>query len=183
MLPDDEGERGFAQALAESPLPCMIACALLIAGVALALWKAWIPSGLGWRWLSGVVLVAVALICLCRINSLPHRLQGTGLGLCRRRRASLLMSAVSFFVCAGLAAVLAWKLRRQPLLDSVVYPAGFAVGFLVAAGFKLSRYRREGRELRRLQGRCEECGYDLRGLPEPRCPECGTAFTPGHTSE
>lgn len=21
---------------------------------------------------------------------------------------------------------------------------------------------------------CMECGYDLRGLPEPRCPECGT---------
>jgi hypothetical protein len=28
-------------------------------------------------------------------------------------------------------------------------------------------------------GRCLECGYDLRGLTEPRCPECGTSFTPG----
>jgi hypothetical protein len=25
-------------------------------------------------------------------------------------------------------------------------------------------------------GRCKRCGYDLRGLPIPRCPECGTAF-------
>jgi hypothetical protein len=24
--------------------------------------------------------------------------------------------------------------------------------------------------------RCVQCGYDLRGLPEPRCPECGTPF-------
>jgi hypothetical protein len=24
--------------------------------------------------------------------------------------------------------------------------------------------------------RCLTCGYDLRGLPEPRCPECGRAF-------
>jgi hypothetical protein len=23
---------------------------------------------------------------------------------------------------------------------------------------------------------CIQCGYDLRGLPEPRCPECGTPF-------
>jgi hypothetical protein len=26
--------------------------------------------------------------------------------------------------------------------------------------------------------RCEHCGYSLRGLPENRCPECGTAFDP-----
>lgn len=25
---------------------------------------------------------------------------------------------------------------------------------------------------------CLECGYALRGLPEPRCPECGLAFDP-----
>jgi len=24
--------------------------------------------------------------------------------------------------------------------------------------------------------RCSKCGYDLRGLSEPRCPECGTPF-------
>ena len=28
-------------------------------------------------------------------------------------------------------------------------------------------------------GYCEQCGYDLRGLPEPRCPECGKAFERG----
>lgn len=25
-------------------------------------------------------------------------------------------------------------------------------------------------------GHCSKCGYDLRGLPEPRCPECGRDF-------
>ncbi len=25
----------------------------------------------------------------------------------------------------------------------------------------------------RLEARCRRCGYDLRGLPGPRCPECG----------
>jgi hypothetical protein len=24
---------------------------------------------------------------------------------------------------------------------------------------------------------CSKCGYPKRGLPEPRCPECGTAFS------
>jgi hypothetical protein len=29
---------------------------------------------------------------------------------------------------------------------------------------------------RKLEGCCPECGYDLRGSPGPRCPECGTPF-------
>ncbi len=30
---------------------------------------------------------------------------------------------------------------------------------------------------------CHQCGYHLRGLTEPRCPECGTAFTPPSSDE
>lgn len=29
-------------------------------------------------------------------------------------------------------------------------------------------------------GVCEKCGYNLTGLTEPRCPECGTPFAPEH---
>ena len=29
---------------------------------------------------------------------------------------------------------------------------------------------------RRRQGICVQCGYNLKGLTELRCPECGTAF-------
>ena len=25
---------------------------------------------------------------------------------------------------------------------------------------------------------CTNCGYDIHGLPEPRCPECGQPFDP-----
>lgn len=30
---------------------------------------------------------------------------------------------------------------------------------------------------KRATGQCENCGYPLYGLPEKRCPECGTTFT------
>ena len=32
--------------------------------------------------------------------------------------------------------------------------------------------------VRQAEGKCGKCGYDLRGLPEDRCPECGTSFKP-----
>lgn len=32
---------------------------------------------------------------------------------------------------------------------------------------------------RRRKGRCVKCGYELTGLPEPRCPECGTRIKGG----
>ena len=31
---------------------------------------------------------------------------------------------------------------------------------------------------RRRKGVCLKCGYNLAGLPEPRCPECATEFDP-----
>ena len=32
------------------------------------------------------------------------------------------------------------------------------------------------RRLRQEPGHCSKCGYNLAGLPELRCPECGTEF-------
>ena len=65
-----------------------------------------------------------------------------------------------------------WLLYAGP-----VYFAGtFAIVFLLLAAIVYVRKRfwpfYE-------PGRCRVCDYDLRGLPEPRCPECGTPFDPG----
>jgi hypothetical protein len=49
----------------------------------------------------------------------------------------------------------------MPATASAVLPSAWLIGFV--------RRRR-----RRHEGLCHTCGYDLRNLPTPRCPECGT---------
>jgi len=51
----------------------------------------------------------------------------------------------------------------------------------VIFGLPLFIWSRRARILskRRRLGLCLYCGYDLRGLPEPRCPECGKACEEG----
>jgi hypothetical protein len=154
----------------------------LIAGVTLAMWDISFSSGynwLHWRQWGGVILVAIAFLCL-RGMKLPERPR-TELERCRERRKGSLVSAIFFLFYALLPAMIAWSLwRASPTGVSawpVLIPAGIAVVLVGVSALMLWRYRREGRTLRRLEGRCGRCGYDLRGLPEPRCPECGTPFT------
>ena len=59
--------------------------------------------------------------------------------------------------------------------------SGATVGGCMTTGVIWLERRRIRRSLRnQLNERgirvCMKCGYDLCGLPEPRCPECGTAF-------
>lgn len=49
----------------------------------------------------------------------------------------------------------------------------YTVGSSLLTGFIHNRRRTS-----RTTGTCIECGYLLRGLVEPRCPECGTRFDP-----
>jgi len=45
---------------------------------------------------------------------------------------------------------------------------GPAVWMIASSRLKKTRRRR--------QGQCLNCGYNLTGLTEPRCPECGNSF-------
>jgi hypothetical protein len=61
---------------------------------------------------------------------------------------------------------------------AVLWPAIPLLGaFPLVAFFRgpLRRYRRQRRNL------CVQCGYNLTGLIEPRCPECGTPIRAGRS--
>lgn len=75
------------------------------------------------------------------------------------------------FVLAGLR-----QRQERALLSMTGSMSGFLA--MIAVGMRLHSERRARRERReRDEGaRCVKCGYLLKGLPEHRCPECGTPF-------
>jgi hypothetical protein len=99
------------------------------------------------------------------------------------------------FVWLALLAVLgplSWAMNHQvmPYLKSVIgvheipfgVASGLAMGLSSVCTIALRRRRIERSLRQQLVERghpaCIACGYELRGLTEPRCPECGAAFDP-----
>jgi hypothetical protein len=56
---------------------------------------------------------------------------------------------------------------------------GLAVAFCTFGPAMALLYLARYTQRMKLPPICQNCGYDIRGLPEPRCPECGTPFDPG----
>lgn len=93
--------------------------------------------------------------------------------------------AVMFFV-TSFAVGMAWRQfgagATEPRLIGFGIPVAVSSVNAVVA-FRLRRRTRArqvaDRRADRLQsGRCPSCEYNLTGLREPRCPECGTALAP-----
>ena len=117
------------------------------------------------------IVLFISLLILC--------VGGTGYAM-RRVRRKVLIFVLSFFAgllgtcCAGIREVEIYRFGYR-LPRSWEEGRRQVVGFLIPAtgvlllGAAAARRKQE-------PGHCRICGYDLSGLREPRCPECGTAF-------
>ena len=95
-----------------------------------------------------------------------------------RRRFRIYLSALTATGCAILLSHGGLRARSLDLVNALVFGAlagvvthlaGLVVG--AVADLLLDRVRQFANP-----GECPTCGYDLRGLPDQRCPECGTPF-------
>jgi membrane associated rhomboid family serine protease len=81
-----------------------------------------------------------------------------------------------------MAVIYAWALftSEPDLYGKSVSAWAFLPALVVGVVYAIVRARaefdRQRRHIRTRAGHCENCDYDLRGLPEPRCPECGYWF-------
>ena len=105
-----------------------------------------------------------------------------------QRRGGIIVAVMAFAAaCLGLfnAAFAYWFSSRIPARsigteyrERALWDVGLA-GVCLAGGIGFVFYaRRAHRRARILRNECLGCGYNLKALPDPRCPECGTAFNP-----
>jgi len=130
-----------------------LAIAMTVAGIVLACGQSWLGVS-AWRRANRALAMARTLASLPAVASLPQAGSSGG--------GRLVLPAAA-----------AASHRRD-----AYWHAAFGAGWLGLAVAWLFIARRAGRQLRRSGRCCLKCGYDLRGLPEPRCPECGMPFNP-----
>ena len=68
-------------------------------------------------------------------------------------------------------------------VPSVVSGLLFMIAGLLWFRLGIAERNRIHRLHRLLRNLCLKCGYPLKGLPSPRCPECNTTFDPDRLPE
>lgn len=153
----------------------------------------------GWSW-PGFLIMLVALFVTVPLASVPGSLRsGSGFGATQLAALVVLPVAawwagrcglghgVAIISALGAAAFVGLlpsgrEMRaiaggRASLEAALAVYSLFILVVAVVCGF-LAKVARARAEARREQSEdvCPGCGYDLRGLVERRCPECGTRF-------
>jgi hypothetical protein len=120
-----------------------------------------------------VVFVAVILLILLTLAALCWPLLSYKIAC-----IIALLATLSRGIVDTMARLIMENLYPEDIISFFPYFCGtFVLVFLVTWGllcgliFVRRRYWPVYQE-----GLCAKCGYDLRGLVEPRCPECGTPF-------
>jgi len=116
--------------------------------------------------------VAGTTVVTCLITAVS-----LGLGLIRRWLVLLSLPVIAFYDSAlckellepGFGQLIITELGWRYVIGCF---AGWNLPFLIAFGIVSLRPHRCRRP-----GHCTHCGYSLHGLPESRCPECGTPFS------
>ena len=113
----------------------------------------------------GITAATTLLICSFYVQSRTHRL-AYAVTTCVVYALSATLGTTPW--PAGLGDPLGYLMFVILAYAGVSFPASLV--WLIAVGWLLSHVRRFIQP-----GECPTCGYDLRGLTEPRCPECGCA--------
>ncbi len=77
-----------------------------------------------------------------------------------------ILAVLSWAFC-GYQAWALWAIPVSYLVVSIMVTVCACVGWVM---INIQEMRRDG------QTRCRKCSHILRGLSEPRCPECGTSI-------
>jgi hypothetical protein len=89
---------------------------------------------------------------------------------------------LAYVIVVVLCKELIWRyIPSLPGVADIVYGLGVGLGGGLGTVwlFQTTIAKTIWRELNRVGiATCMVCGYDLRSLPENRCPECGNVFTP-----
>jgi amino acid transporter len=92
--------------------------------------------------------------------------------------AAIVVGSICGFLCTsfpshgGMAAPVEKLLR--PVMGGILSGlAAYILPPIVAALLVFACLIQDGSESTLLETRCRRCGYILRGITEPRCPECG----------
>lgn len=105
------------------------------------------------------------------IAKLPKYLLFASLGLCLLTVVQVIIALlIGWTGYKDLSEDLLWNFWRFPVLAVPIAMLAIVTAALLGITRPASRSHAEA------MTHCHACGYDMRGLPSRRCPECGTVL-------